>query len=335
MAALRDARQAYLAAAETKRIEIIEANSQFNVRHNLAFYNQQILFDREGQFVDSPITGEQLRKYYEDFRTNPAYLEANPNDSISWEEFGQTNAETECIEGKIVVYRFHARDYVCVTISTAELWIQRGMGEITGKDEDMFNEKSNILHEKQSVSPITRCDDGFRVVYTLDAEKYSCVLEDTANRWINEGIAEIHDPEDYIMQSIEKKEAHLRIEEINQKIRHIENGLEEEKLELKKRYDLIYDEIQLESKQAEKAAITDFNDGNISNEQLSRKISDIREDLESDKEKILRDKVNDVKKLERTYEKKMQNFIQEYDLDPYIKIVLNSGNLGYNAVLRE
>ena len=97
---LRDARQAYLVAAETKRIELIEANSQFNVRHNLAYYNQQILFDREGQFVDSPITGEQLRKYYEDFRTNPAYLDANPDDVTSWEEMRRTNQNTECREGK-------------------------------------------------------------------------------------------------------------------------------------------------------------------------------------------------------------------------------------------
>ena len=44
---LEQARQAYLVAAETKRIELIEANSQFNVRHNLAYYNQQILFDKD------------------------------------------------------------------------------------------------------------------------------------------------------------------------------------------------------------------------------------------------------------------------------------------------
>jgi len=125
---LRDARQAYLAAAETKRIELIEANSQFNVRHNLAYYNQQILFDREGQIVDSPVTGEQLRKYYEDFRTNPAYLDANPDDVTSWEEMQRTNENTECSEGQIVVHRFHADDYVCVTMETAEMWIRHGMG---------------------------------------------------------------------------------------------------------------------------------------------------------------------------------------------------------------
>ncbi len=46
-----DARQAYLTAAETKRIELIETNSQFNVKHNLAYYNQQILFNRDGHLL--------------------------------------------------------------------------------------------------------------------------------------------------------------------------------------------------------------------------------------------------------------------------------------------
>ncbi len=71
---LKEAHQAYHKAAETKRIELIEANSIFNVNHNLAYYNQQIMFNKQGQFIETPITGEQLRKYYTDYRTNPAYL---------------------------------------------------------------------------------------------------------------------------------------------------------------------------------------------------------------------------------------------------------------------
>jgi hypothetical protein len=120
---LSEARQAYLSAAETKRIELIEVNSMFNVNHNLAYYNQQIMFNKEGQFIETPITSEQLRKYYEDYRTNPAYLQANPQDVISWTDFGKTTPDTECKKGSVVVYRFHANDYVCVSISTAEMWI--------------------------------------------------------------------------------------------------------------------------------------------------------------------------------------------------------------------
>ena len=189
---LRDARQAYLAAAETKRIELIEANSQFNVKHNLAYYNQQVLFDRHGQLADSPVTGEQLRKYYEDFRTNPAYLNANPDDEKSWEEMRRTNQNTECRDGQIVVHRFHADDYVCVTMETAEMWIHHGTGEITG---DAVN---TDVRDVQSVTPLTLCNDGFVVVYRDETEKYSCIMESTANEWIMQGTAEFPNPEEYI-----------------------------------------------------------------------------------------------------------------------------------------
>ncbi len=326
---LHEARQAYLVAAETKRIELIETNSQFNVRHNLAYYNQQILFDREGQFVDSPITGEQLRKYYEDFRKNPAYLAANPNDAVSWEEFGRTNPDTECIEGEIVVHRFHANDYVCVTTSTAEMWIRHGMGEITGSSVDV------LTSDAQSVSPITKCDDGFMVVYMLETEKYSCILEETANKWTEQGVAKFHDPEEYIMKSIEKKEALVKIDEINQQIRDMQRQLEDEKESLIKKYDAKYDEILIQSKEAEKSVAKDYNDGSISNEEFSRRISTIREDLESDKEDILDDKIKETKKLEREHKQRMTDFAQGYELDPYINVVMTSGRAGYEAMLRE
>jgi hypothetical protein len=329
---LRDARQAYLAAAETKRIELIEANSQFNVRHNLAYYNQQILFDREGQFVDSPVTGEQLRKYYEDFRTNPAYLKANPDDETSWEELRRTNQDTECREGQIIVHRFHADDYVCVTMETAEMWIQHGMGEITG---DSRNNNNNSRNE-QSVTPLTRCDEEFSVVYSNKTEKYSCVLDDTANKWVEQGIAEFPNPEEYIMKSIERKETLLKIEEINLQIRKIKNELEDKKISLKKQYDIKYDELLSESKETEKATIKEYNkDSKISKEELSKMINSNREQYESDLKDILRDKIKDTKKLEKEHKRKMVKFAQSYDDDPYIKVILNSGKMGYDAIARE
>ena len=327
---LRDARQAYLVAAETKRIELIEANSQFNVQHNLAYYNQQILFDREGQFVDSPVTGEQLRKYYEDFRTNPSYLEVNPDDIASWEEFGRTNQDTECRDGQVVVHRFHADDYVCVTMETAEMWIQHGMGEIIGDSQ------GNNTRDNQSVTPLTRCDDGFKVVYNNETEKYSCILEDTADKWIEQGIAEFPNPEEYIMKSIERKETHLEIEEINQQIREIQNELEDEKIALKKQYDTKYDELLSESKETEKDAIKDYKkDSEASKEELSEMINSIRNQYESDKEDVLKDKIKDAKKLEREHKSEIIQFAQSYDENPYIQIILKSGKTGYEAVTRE
>ena len=326
----RNALQAYLVAAETKRIELIEANSQFNVQHNLAYYNQQILFDRQGQFADSPVTGEQLRKYYEDFRTNPAYLDANPDDVTSWESMRRTNQDTECREGQIVVHRFHANDYVCVTIETAEMWIKHGMGEITG-DSAGINSR-----DAQTVTPLTRCDDGFRVVYNNETEKYSCVLEDTANKWVEQGIAEFPNPEEYIMKSIEHKETLLEIEEINQQIMEIQNELEGEEIALKKQYDVKYEELLSQSKETEKEAIKNYNENSdASKQELSKMINSIREKYESDKEDILKDKIKDTKKLEREHKNKMIQFAQNYDDHPYIQVIQNSGNTGYEAVARE
>jgi len=327
---LQSARQAYLTAAETKRIELIEANSQFNVNHGLAYYNQQILFDREGQFVDSPITGEQLRKYYEDFRTNPSYLEANPNDTSSWDDLGRTNSDTECRDEYVIVYRFHANDYVCVTMSTVELWIRHGMGEITGDSTRVD------YHDEQSVTPLTRCDDGFRVVFNVEPKKYSCILEATANEWILQGIAEFPDPEEYIMQSIDKKETLLVIEEINQEISEIKNELDDEIISLKKKYDVLYDQVLEKSKKTERKVIQNYNDdSDMSKDELSKKILSVRNYYESEKEDILKDKIRDIRDLEKEHERKMIKFVQNYDADPYVQIVQNSANIGYEAVARK
>jgi hypothetical protein len=234
---LSEARQAYHLAAETKRIELIEANSIFNVNHNLAYYNQQILFNKNGQFIDTPITGEQLRKYYEDYRTNPAYLKANPNDVVSWEDLGKTTPDTECRKGSVVVYRYHANDYVCVSMNTAEMWIRHGMGEISGS--------STQLNESL-VTPLTKCDEGFTVVYALESGKYSCVLQETAESWITQGIAEKHDPESYISDQIQDKDISLTIIGINQKIQEYYDELALKQAELKYQFDKKYDDALLQ-----------------------------------------------------------------------------------------
>ena len=325
-----NARQAYLIAAETKRIELIEANSQFNVRHNLAYYNQQILFDKEGQFVDTPITGEQLRKYYKDFRTNPVYLKANPNDVTSWEDLGKTNANTECRDGYLIIYRFTAQDYVCVTISTAEMWIRHGMGEITGESPSIPS------YQQQSVNPLTSCDDEFIVLFNNESGKYSCIPDTTAQEWIEEGIGEIHDPEEFIMQSIEQKENLRDIAEINEKLDVIRDNYHNELEQLKKDYDLKYENVFDQLRESERDLIQSYEDkSGMSKEELSEKIMLVREKYESEKEDILDDKVKDSKKLKRTFEKNMSNFIQNFDSELYVEFNTDSGKLGYEAILRQ
>ncbi|MCV0392793.1 MAG: hypothetical protein K5790_05795 [Nitrosopumilus sp.] len=324
----RDALQAYLTAAETKRIELIEANSQFNVNRNLAYYSQQILFDKTGQFIDTPLTGEKLREYYEDYRTNPAYLQANPDDKVSWEDLGKTNANTECRDGNVVVYRFHASDYVCVSVSTAEMWIRHGMGEITGDSKNIF--------DREEITPLTKCNDGFIVVFTVETKKYSCVLGDTANNWVEQGLAEIHDPEDYIASSIENKENSQRIDEVALQIQDMRRDYEDKQIEIKNFYDKIYDEALVQSKLEEKKVTLDYTQRpGMSKEELSITIAEIREDYEDEKEKILDDKIDDLNNLEKEFENSMEELISLYEQDPYIEVRLNAAKIGYEVVLRK
>jgi len=324
---LKDARQAYHKAAETKRIELIEANSIFNVNHNLAYYNQQIMFNKEGQFIDTPITGEQLRKYYEDYRTNPAYLQANPDDAISWDDLGKTTPDTECRKGSVVVYRFHANDYVCVSMPTAEMWIRHGMGEITGN--------STSQSDVDSVTPLTKCDDGFTVVYALESGKYSCVLQETADLWVTQGIAERHDPQSYILDKIQDKDTSLIIQGINQKLQEFDNDFALKQAELKDLYDKKYADALAKSKEDEKNAIKDQSERpDMSKEELSTKIMQIRKNYDSTQEDLLHEKMNALQSLDDTYKESMKKYVDTYELDPYIKIIWNSNISNYEAVKR-
>lgn len=323
---LGEARQAYHKAAETKRIELIEANSIFNVNHNLAYYNQQILFNKQGQFVETPITGEQLRKYYEDYRTNPAYLQANPDDAISWDDLGKTTSDTECRKGSIAVYRFHANDYVCVSMSTAEMWIRHGMGEITGNSTS-----SNV----DSVTPLTKCDQGFTVVYALESGKYSCVLQKTADLWITQGIAEFHDPQSYILDKIQDKDTSAIIQEINQKLEEFNGELALKQADLKEEYDKKYSDALTQSKNDEKSAIKDQKERpGMTLEELSAKIMQIRKKYDSTQNDILQEKIESLKVLDDVHKEKIKKFADSYELDPYVKIVWNSDLSKYEAIKR-
>ncbi len=140
-----EARDAFVRAAKITRSEMMSANAFYNILNNNAYYNQQVLFESDGRF-NYELSGEELRKYYQDFRTNPEYLEANPLDKTSWEDLGKTNSNTECRSGHVLVYRTHANDYVCTTEYTAEMWVRHNMGKIAnGIDE----ESNDILDEQK------------------------------------------------------------------------------------------------------------------------------------------------------------------------------------------
>ena len=138
------ARDAFVDAAKITRVEMLSANSIYNILNNNAHYNQQILFSTDGNF-DLTLSGEQLRKYYQDYRTNPEYLKANPFDKLSWEDLGKNNPGTECRIGFVLVYRINVDDYVCTTEYTAEMWVRHQMGTIV---DETFSKVTQIDVEK-------------------------------------------------------------------------------------------------------------------------------------------------------------------------------------------
>ena len=150
-----EARNAFVDAAKISRAEMLSANILFNVLNEKAYYNQQILFESDGQFIDE-ISGEELRKYYEDYRTNPQYLQANPFDKISWEDLGKNNPTTECRDGYTLVYRNHADDYVCTTQYTAEMWIRHNMGVLV--DENFSNFQAVDIEKLERDRTIQKVD---------------------------------------------------------------------------------------------------------------------------------------------------------------------------------
>ena len=139
-----EARDSFVNAAKITRAEMISANSIYNILNNNAYYNQQILFNTDGNF-HLTLSGDELRKYYQDYRTNPEYLKANPFDKLSWEDLGKNNPGTECRIGFVLVYRINVDDYVCTTEYTAEMWVGHQMGTIV---DETFSKIKSIDVEK-------------------------------------------------------------------------------------------------------------------------------------------------------------------------------------------
>ena len=147
-----EARNAFVKAAKITRAEMLSANSIYNILNNNAYYNQQILFNTDGNF-DLTISGKELRKYYQDYRTNPEYLKSNPFDKISWESLGKNNPDTECRSGYVLVFRTNVDDYVCTTEYTAEMWVRHKMGAIV---DESFSEIKSIDVEKLQKDRISK-----------------------------------------------------------------------------------------------------------------------------------------------------------------------------------
>jgi len=329
---LSEARAAYHKAAETKRIELIEMNAQFNVKHNLAYYKEQLLFNSTGQLTLNPFTVSTLGEFYKDYRTNPGYLLANPNDEHAYGSLG-TNSDTDCRPGYVLVHRLTNNDYACITESTAERWERYGIGKVVDTEAVIYDEAS--LTPTVPTNPGTQCKDRHIVVYHYEAKAYGCVLESVANTWIEEDIAEIHELTQFILNKDKNIEIENQIYEINQEITAIYDDSILEQVQLKKKYDLMYlDADKLESQEQKELLEKFYSEDEMSKNELSSSIMKIRENNESNKEKILEGKAEALEDLKRDLHRKMQQMSSEFEDNSEIKLVWNSSAEKYHATNR-
>lgn len=327
---LEDARSAYHKAAETKRIELIEMNAQFNVKHNLAYYKQQLLFNSTGQLPMNPYTQATLGEYYKDYRTNPGYLEANPNDKHAYES-NETGPDTLCRPGYVIVHRLANNDYACITESTAEMWELHGIGKKVDTEAIIYDEFS--LTPNTPTNPATQCKDRHIVVYHFEAKAYGCVLNSVAQTWIIEEKAEIHDLTKFIQDKDKHKEVELEIFEINQKIEDLYDQHVLDQIALKKKYDILYKEAEEIASQEEKLLLDKFySTDEMSKESLSIQIMKVRSDHEDDMEQLLIDKEDALEDLDDELDATFVRMGNQIDDDMPIMIVWDAEHKKYKAV---
>ena len=272
---MREARDAYIKAAETKRIELIEANTQFNIKHNLAYYKEQLLFDRQGEFILTTESEEKLSEFNSDYRNNPKYLAANPQDEFATKAL-QSALDSQCREGYELVHRFQQNDNVCVTEFSAQQWIRYGIGERPGIAE-IINDAGLENHNSITV----------------------------------EG----------------------KIEIINQQIREFDEDYQIKQNEIIKLYDIKYQNVDIEAKRAEREMVAEYSaNKTLTEKEISDKILLIRNQIGSEKDKVLEEKLEALDDLRVEFDKNVLGLVTAFEDRLGIKIIWNSDISSYEAV---
>ena len=205
-----------------------------------------------GQLPLNPFTESTLGEFYKDYRTNPGYLGANPNDKYAYESL-ETSSDTNCRPGYVVVHRVANNDYACITESTAEMWERHGIGKVVDTEAVIYDEYS--ITPTVPTNPGTQCKERHIVVYHFEAKAYGCVLKSVANTWIEEDKAEIHDLTKFILEKDQQNDIKNKVFVLNQEITRIYDKHALDQIQLKKEYDEMYKEIDILTNQQEKEII--------------------------------------------------------------------------------
>jgi hypothetical protein len=256
---VQDAKDAYNKAAATKKIELIEMNSQFNIKYNLADHREQQIFNSTGQIHTSPVTQKKLATLYSDYKIQPSYMIANSDAVVS-----EINSSTKCNEGLVLVSRVTSGNHSCVDESVANKWMSEGVNGIVISDEAM-------PFSKIQVNPATDCKEGHQVVYDVTTSEYQCVLESVAKEMISNETAENHTLVEYILNKDKLKVYEDTIYQVNQEVLRIYDEHNIKKKTQESKYNESLENEDLVTKQKMREIINEYKIGNIAREENTQR----------------------------------------------------------------
>ena len=305
-----DAREAYNNAATTLRVELIEMNAQINVKHNLADHAEQQLFNSAGQLHQSNATQAKLTNLYSDYTTQPSYILTNLDDT----NILDIDSDIQCNEGFVLVTRMISGNQSCVEESLAKKWIADGVKGLLISLDGL-----NISDDVQ-ITPGTQCEKEHQVVYHVAKAEYQCVLEFDAKNMLKQNIAENHTLIDYIASKDELKIHEDVIYEINQEILKITEEYKLKHKTLEFEYDKTIENKNWTAKQLTQKIIDEYKSGNISKENVSKQISEIKKNNEIAIENVLDEKLDEINLLESEQKDRILKLVNNHQNDPGINV---------------
>ena len=306
---MQDARDAYNRAAATQKIELIEMNAQFNIKHNLADPREQQIFNSTGQVHPSPAIQAKLANFYSDYKLQPSYMLANSNGAGA----SGIDLDTKCGEGLVLVSRVTSGSQSCIDENTAKKWMSDGVkGIVISGDVLPISEVRT--------NPGTECKDGYRVVYDIATSEYQCILESIAKEMIENKTAESHSLIDYILNKDKLKVYEDTIYQINQEILRLDDEHDIKKKKLESRYDANLENENQLTKQKMQEIIHEYKVENITKEDVTKQISELRKTMDAVKEKILKEKLDAINRLESDLKDRILEAVKGYENNPDVNV---------------
>ena len=313
-----DAKNAYNKAAATKKIELIEMNSQFNVKHNLASFAEQQIFNSTGQIPLSVAIQEKLSKFYADYKLQPNYIMANSDDLDVSDLIFNVDENTRCGDGMMRISNIISGHLICIDEATAKKWADIGIKGLVIHGDDL-SEISSVSDMK--TNPGTTCHTEHIVIYDLLTSEYRCVLESVAHEMVEDETAAIHTFTKYILNKDEQKITEDKMYEINQEILRVTEECEIKRKILNSKYDDRLENENSLSKQKMREIIQEYkNNSEITKEDVTKHISEIRDSYDSIKEKILKEKLNATYDLKLELKNYISKVVQGHENNPDINV---------------